>query len=111
MSVGPEIRVPVRRRRDRPPDHGEAAARGLVYDFRWLGVAVPRIYTRMARESLLLVQRLLADSAAEVDAVYDRLTSLGYKGGHAPWDALWGQRYAMVQDPDGNGIDLFAPLP
>jgi catechol 2,3-dioxygenase-like lactoylglutathione lyase family enzyme len=53
----------------------------------------------------------LADSPAEVDAVYDKLTSLGYEGEQAPWDALWGQRYAAVQDPDGNGIDLFAPLP
>jgi predicted enzyme related to lactoylglutathione lyase len=28
----------------------------------------------------------------------------------APWDAGWGQRYAQIQDPDGNSIDLFAPL-
>jgi uncharacterized glyoxalase superfamily protein PhnB len=27
-----------------------------------------------------------------------------------PWDAFWGQRYAAVGDPDGNLIDLFAPL-
>ena len=26
----------------------------------------------------------------------------------APFDAPWGQRYAMVRDPDGNGVDLFA---
>ncbi|MCZ6462364.1 MAG: glyoxalase, partial [Actinobacteria bacterium] len=25
-------------------------------------------------------------------------------------DAFWGQRYATVLDPDGNAIDLFAPL-
>ena len=31
-------------------------ARDLVDDLRWLGVAVPPIYTRMAREFLLLVQ-------------------------------------------------------
>ena len=29
----------------------------------------------------------------------------------APWDAFWGQRYAVVLDPDGNHVDLFAPLP
>jgi uncharacterized glyoxalase superfamily protein PhnB len=28
----------------------------------------------------------------------------------APWDAFWGQRYAFLQDPDGNRVDLFAPL-
>jgi uncharacterized glyoxalase superfamily protein PhnB len=27
-----------------------------------------------------------------------------------PWDAFWGQRYAVVHDPDGNGVDLFCPL-
>ncbi len=26
------------------------------------------------------------------------------------WDAFWGQRYAILHDPDGNGVDLFAPL-
>ncbi|MET8495266.1 glyoxalase, partial [Streptomyces cellulosae] len=24
--------------------------------------------------------------------------------------AVWGQRYAVVLDPDDNGVDLFAPL-
>jgi hypothetical protein len=27
-----------------------------------------------------------------------------------PWDAFCGQRYAEVEDPDGNVVDLFAPL-
>ena len=49
-------------------------------------------------------------SPAEVDEVYARITAAGYKGRKAPWDAFWGQRYAVVEDPDGNGVDLFAPL-
>ncbi|HEX2127637.1 MAG TPA: VOC family protein [Solirubrobacterales bacterium] len=52
----------------------------------------------------------LAESPAEVDATYERLTSLGYEGEREPWDAFWGQRYASVKDPDGNGVDLFCPL-
>ena len=28
----------------------------------------------------------------------------------APWDAFWGMRYAVVIDPDGNTVDLFAAL-
>jgi hypothetical protein len=24
-------------------------------------------------------------------------------------DAFWGMRYALVHDPDGNGVDLFCP--
>jgi len=52
----------------------------------------------------------LPDPAA-VDAAYAELTAAGYHGGHAPWDAFWGQRYAVVHDPDGLTVDLFAPLP
>ncbi|MFJ5676778.1 VOC family protein [Streptomyces sp. NPDC093097] len=48
---------------------------------------------------------------AHVDAVYAELTAAGHTGQKAPWDADWGQRYAVVQDPDGRGVDLFAPLP
>jgi catechol 2,3-dioxygenase-like lactoylglutathione lyase family enzyme len=49
------------------------------------------------------------DSPADVDAAYERLVSLGYDGHKAPWDAPWGQRYALVRDPDGNAVDLFCP--
>ena len=51
------------------------------------------------------------DSPAEVDKVYADLTGAGYPGHLAPWDAFWGMRYATLHDPDGNGVDLFAPLP
>ena len=50
------------------------------------------------------------DSPAEVDTVYEDLVGAGYHGELKPWDAFWGQRYATVHDPDGNGVDLFAPL-
>jgi catechol 2,3-dioxygenase-like lactoylglutathione lyase family enzyme len=48
------------------------------------------------------------DSPAEVDAVYADLTGAGYTGHLKPWDAVWGQRYAVVLDPDGCGVSLFA---
>lgn len=50
-----------------------------------------------------------ADAAA-VDALHDRLMDQGNRSHKAPWDAFWGQRYAMVLDPDGNGVDVYAPL-
>lgn len=52
----------------------------------------------------------LCESPAEVDAAYERLTGMGYHGHKPPWDAFWGQRYATLHDPDGNGVDLFAPM-
>jgi uncharacterized glyoxalase superfamily protein PhnB len=51
----------------------------------------------------------LCESPAEVDALYERVVAAGYAGHKAPWNAFWGQRYAVVVDPDGNLIDLFAP--
>jgi catechol 2,3-dioxygenase-like lactoylglutathione lyase family enzyme len=50
------------------------------------------------------------DTPAGVDRLYDELVALGYEGHKTPWDAFWGQRYAEVLDPDGNMVDLFAPL-
>lgn len=44
----------------------------------------------------------------EVDAAYAELVGKGAHGHKAPWDAPWGQRYAIVHDPDGNAVDLFA---
>ncbi|MFD9518595.1 VOC family protein [Streptomyces sp. NPDC059979] len=52
----------------------------------------------------------LCDSPAEVDALYAELTGDGHPGHLKPWDAFWGQRYAVVLDPDGCGVSLFAPL-
>ena len=52
----------------------------------------------------------LCDSPAEVDALYSQVIQNGYRGAKAPWDAFWGQRYAVVFDPDGNMVDLFASL-
>ena len=50
------------------------------------------------------------DDPADVDATYAELTAAGCQGHREPWDAFWNQRYAMLRDPDGNGVDLFAPL-
>ncbi|NKY51893.1 VOC family protein [Nocardia vermiculata] len=49
-------------------------------------------------------------SPAEVDSMFDELVAAGYHGESKPFDAVWGQRYATVHDPDGNGVDLYAPL-
>jgi uncharacterized glyoxalase superfamily protein PhnB len=52
----------------------------------------------------------LCDSPDEVNTLYAELTDAGASGEREPFDAPWGQRYASIADPDGNGIDLFAPL-
>jgi len=107
--------------------------------YRWLGLDIPKdgedephVETttpsglRVAWDTVELVQQIepawtepsgghrmslafLCSSPGEVDATYDRLAALGH-GHKEPWDAFWGQRYATVKDPDGNHVDLFAPL-
>ena len=49
-------------------------------------------------------------NAAEVDELYARVVAAGFDGEKAPWDAVWGQRYAQLRDPDGVGVDLYASL-
>jgi catechol 2,3-dioxygenase-like lactoylglutathione lyase family enzyme len=107
--------------------------------YRRLGLAVPEglddqahveVITpngyRIAWDTLALVQSLnpdwvepvgqrmalafKCDGPAAVDVLYGELTAAGYAGHRPPWDAFWGQRYAVVVDPDGNLVDLFAPL-
>ncbi len=50
------------------------------------------------------------DSPSDVDAEFGKLVGAGHEAHLEPWDAFWGQRYASVHDPDGNSVELFAPL-
>jgi uncharacterized glyoxalase superfamily protein PhnB len=52
----------------------------------------------------------LVDTPGEVDRLYESLVHGGAEGVKEPWDAFWGQRYACLRDPDGHGVDIFAPL-
>jgi catechol 2,3-dioxygenase-like lactoylglutathione lyase family enzyme len=45
-----------------------------------------------------------------VDQTYQDLTSAGYAGQQSPYDAFWGARYAIVEDPDGNSVGLMSPM-
>ena len=50
------------------------------------------------------------DSREAVAALYADLTGAGYKGLQPPWDAFWGARYAMVEDPDGVAVGLMSSI-
>jgi uncharacterized glyoxalase superfamily protein PhnB len=49
-------------------------------------------------------------SPAEVDEIYSSVTGAGFEGEKEPWDAFWGQRYALLRDPDGVEVNLYAAL-
>jgi uncharacterized glyoxalase superfamily protein PhnB len=53
------------------------------------------------------VRILDPDSLDELYAEF-AVEGLGVK---QPWDAFWGQRYAVIRDPDGLHLDLYAQLP
>lgn len=47
------------------------------------------------------------DDRDALNELYAKMVEHGYEGHREPWDAVWGQRYAIVKDPDGNLISLF----
>ncbi|MEX2159441.1 MAG: VOC family protein [Dehalococcoidia bacterium] len=47
---------------------------------------------------------------AAVDDLYAAMTSAGYAGHLQPFDAFWGARYAIIDDPDGNHIGIMSPM-
>lgn len=50
------------------------------------------------------------NSPEEVNEVAKKVMNAGFKIYKEPWDAFWGQRYAVVEDPDGYKVDLYAAL-
>jgi uncharacterized glyoxalase superfamily protein PhnB len=49
-------------------------------------------------------------SREAVNDLYGALTAAGYAGRQQPFDAFWGARYAIVDDPDGNGVGLMSAI-
>ncbi len=45
-----------------------------------------------------------------VDERYGEPTAAGYTGLQPSYDAFWGARCAIVEDPDGNHVGLMSPL-
>ena len=63
---------------------------------------------KRGRGSVALAFR--CDTPAEVDVTVRAIADAGHDVHLEPWDAFWGQRYAVVVDPDGTHVDVFADL-
>lgn len=48
------------------------------------------------------------ESRDVVDALYAKLTDAGHRGLRAPYDAFWGARFAIVEDPGGVAVGLMS---
>jgi catechol 2,3-dioxygenase-like lactoylglutathione lyase family enzyme len=65
---------------------------------------------RPAAGSGLGVLFFAVDTREDVDRVFAELTQAGAPVQKPPEDAFWGQRYAIVEDPDGNAVGLMSPM-
>src|SRR5438128_1214082 len=45
-----------------------------------------------------------------VDETFGRIVAAGHRAQQSPYDAFWGARYAIVEDPDGNAVGLMSPI-
>ena len=83
---------------------------GLTVHFD--SAALARVYDRGWREpsgtGTRAVLSFKLSSREQVDVTHDKLTGLGYRSSQPPYDAFWGARYAIVEDPDGNHIGLMS---
>jgi uncharacterized glyoxalase superfamily protein PhnB len=80
--------------------HLDSPALAAVYDRGW------REPSGKGTRSVLTFR---VASREEVDRLHAKLASLGHVSAQPPFDAFWGSRYAIVEDPDGNHVGLMSP--
>lgn len=83
---------------------------GLILHFD--SPALAKIYNRGWREptgtGTRAVLSFKVEAREDVDRLHEKLTGLGHRSPQPPWDAFWGARYAIVEDPDGNHIGIMS---
>jgi catechol 2,3-dioxygenase-like lactoylglutathione lyase family enzyme len=68
-----------------------------------------RIWAGQALEPGTAVIGFCVPSRETVDDKFAQLTAAGHLGRRQPYDAFFGSRYAIVEDPDGHCIGLMSP--
>jgi uncharacterized glyoxalase superfamily protein PhnB len=89
--------------------HAKAETEGAVdleFDSRGLAHAYNAGF---AAERGRVVIGVELESRAAVDALWTALLEESVQGLQPPYDAFWGARYAIVEDPDGNPVGLSSP--
>ncbi len=75
--------------------------------------ALAKAYNRGWREPTGTGSRVVIGfrvaSREDVDRTHAHLTNLGHRSSQPPYDAFWGARYAIVEDPDGNHVGIMSP--
>lgn len=57
-----------------------------------------------------IVLGFAVETRDEVDARHADMVAAGYRSLQAPWDAFWGARYAIMEDPNGAAVGLMSPV-
>jgi uncharacterized glyoxalase superfamily protein PhnB len=83
---------------------------GLV--MHWDSAALAKVYNRGWCEptgtGTRSVLSFKVSSREEVDRIHGKLKALGHRSSQPPFDAFWGARYAIVEDPDGNHVGIMS---
>ncbi|MGH3305273.1 MAG: VOC family protein [Streptosporangiaceae bacterium] len=98
-------------RADEEGAHAEASLPGGL-SIEWDGAEFARLWDSGSRgpDGGSIVLGFGVPTRQAVDEKYAELTAAGYQGRQRPYDAFWGSRYAIVDDPDGNGVGLMSPM-
>ena len=97
---------------DAAEGHYEAVLDGgvrLMLDSHDIARSFVEDFTEPTGNDLITLAIECTDPSA-VDASFEMVVAAGARPVRVPFDAFWGQRYATVADPDGNPVDLYAPL-
>ena len=77
-------------------------------------VAFARIWNRGWAQRTGLAGRLVVGfsvpSRERVDELHAEFDAAGYSTLQPPFDAFWGARYAIIEDPDGVAVGLMSPV-
>jgi len=89
--------------------HAKASAGGEV-DLEFDSRKLAQHYNQgFAAERGRVVVGVSLESREAVDTLWHELIAEGAQGLQPPYDAFWGARYAIVEDPDGNPVGLSSP--
>ncbi|MFI4936093.1 MAG: VOC family protein [Caulobacterales bacterium] len=89
--------------------HASAETEGVDLEFDSHALA-RRYNAGFAAERGRVVIGVSLETRAAVDQAWADLIANGHQGLQPPFDAFWGARYAIVEDPDGNPVGLMSPV-
>ena len=89
------------------PHHRSARGAGVDLDF---DSSIFAIRWNRGWQGGMGVLGFKVSSRDQVDQRYEKLIGLGYRSEQPPYDAFWGARYAIVEDPDGNSVGIMGPV-